>query len=95
MTMVHGWHPDDRHLDGNALAGPLSLLFVPEMTLASGQCGTCGHSDLLVRAPLYTQAPGQVMRCPVCGEVTLRLVVTPDRFRLDLPHGSSLTIPHT
>ena len=94
-TSPHGWSPDGRHLDGNALAGPLSLLFVPEMTLATGQCGSCGYTDLLVRAPLYGRGPGQVMRCGVCGEVTLRLVTAPDRFRLDLPHGSALTIPHT
>lgn len=84
----------DRHLDGNTLAGPLSMLFVPDITMATGRCGTCGRSDLLARAPLYADAPGRVLRCAHCGHPTLRLVSAPDMFWLDLPHGSGLAIPH-
>ncbi|MEU5877224.1 DUF6510 family protein [Spirillospora sp. NPDC047279] len=86
---------DDRHLDGNALAGPLSMLFVPDIATSTGRCGSCGRGDLLARAPLYAQAPGQVLRCRHCGNVVLRLVSAPDMFWLDLPHGSGLAIPHT
>ncbi|MFC4905846.1 DUF6510 family protein [Actinomadura gamaensis] len=93
-----GWQdylPDDRRLDGNALAGPLSMLFVPDTALAAGRCGHCGHRDLLARAPLYGDAPGHVLRCGICTHPTLRLVAAPDRFWLDLPGGSALSIPHT
>ncbi|MFC9975699.1 DUF6510 family protein [Spirillospora sp. NPDC127200] len=86
---------DDRHLDGNALLGPLGMLFVPPIAAAQGRCGGCGHADLLVRAPLYADAPGRVLRCPSCGDVTLRLVTTPEVFWLDMPGGSGLAIPHT
>ncbi|WP_019631760.1 DUF6510 family protein [Actinomadura atramentaria] len=80
-------------LDGNALAGPLGLIFTPDMTTAAGRCGSCGRDGMLARAPLYADAPGAVLRCPFCGEVTLRLVTAPDRYWLDLPAGTSLMIP--
>ncbi|MFB4317534.1 DUF6510 family protein [Actinomadura sp. 21ATH] len=84
---------DGRHLDGNALAGPLSGLFVPDMTMATGRCGTCRREGLLADALLYAHAPGQVLRCAHCGHVTLRLVTAPDRFWFDLPAGSALSVP--
>jgi hypothetical protein len=85
---------DSRHLDGNTLAGPLSMLFIPDITMATGRCGNCLHNDMIARQPLYARAPGLVLRCPNCGHPTLRLVSAPDRFWLDLPGGSALTIPH-
>jgi Family of unknown function (DUF6510) len=61
-------------LDGNAIAGALQAAFGHEMTMASGTCATCGHTNLLGVFRVYLRAPGAVARCPVCGEVALVLI---------------------
>lgn len=88
-----GLRADDRHLDGNALAGPLSGLFVPDLTMAACRCGTCGVTGPLAHGHLYSRAPGNVLRCPHCRAATLRLVTAPGHYWLDMPAGSGLSIP--
>ncbi|MDQ1572918.1 MAG: hypothetical protein QOH44_477, partial [Actinomycetota bacterium] len=41
------------HLDGNAIAGPLSEIFGADMTMASGRCGGCGDVSPLAMAMVY------------------------------------------
>ena len=36
----------DHMLDGNAVAGLLQEIFVPEITSAQIECGACGHTAL-------------------------------------------------
>ncbi|QFG26990.1 hypothetical protein F7P10_11980 [Actinomadura sp. WMMB 499] len=84
---------DGLHLDGNALAGPLSRLFAPEMTSATVRCGACGLAGPLAAARLYAHAPGNVLRCRGCGTAVLRLIVADDRIHLDMPMGTALTVP--
>jgi hypothetical protein len=71
-------------LDGNVLAGALSELFTIDITSATGQCVSCGTSGAIGQARVYTDAPGLVARCPVCGQVVLRLVRSAGRAWLDL-----------
>ena len=67
---------EERRLDGNALAGALAELLVPELTAARGRCARLrrgrrgGRSTRLCRP----QAPGVVLRCSHC-ESLLAVVV--------------------
>ncbi|HEX9356199.1 MAG TPA: DUF6510 family protein [Streptosporangiaceae bacterium] len=72
------------HLDGNALAGPLGEVFAVDITTAVGQCASCGTSQAMGQAMVYTDAPGLVARCQSCGEVVLRATRGPGRAWLDL-----------
>jgi hypothetical protein len=70
-------------LDGNALAGTLSQVFVSEMTAVRVTCGGCSVVESLGTARLYRCA-GAVLRCANCDTVLLRLVAAPDRLYLEL-----------
>jgi exosome complex RNA-binding protein Csl4 len=73
-------------LDGNAIAGLLGEVFGAEMTTADRGCGSCGAHSAVGAHRLY-QGAGAVLRCPVCGDVALRIVSLPDRHVVQL-HGS-------
>lgn len=70
-------------LDGNALAGVLSQVFVSDVTTAQVTCAGCGGIRSLATARLYRTA-GEVLRCSGCGAVLLRLVSAPHRIYLEL-----------
>jgi len=78
------------HVDGNALAGPLSELFRDDMTTATGRCASCGDVSVLAEALVYDAAPGWAVRCHRCGEVLMVLVLAADRLRIDLRGISAL-----
>ncbi len=70
------------HVDGNALAGPLSEVFRTDMTTAVCCCGGCGDTTSLASEMVYGTdglAHGSVVRCRACDDVLLTLVETPDR----------------
>ena len=75
---------DDAPLDGNAAAGVLAEVFLPEMTMAVTTCASCGAVRPLGELRAYLQAPGAVLRCPSCGVAQLRMVRAPTRTWLDL-----------
>ncbi|MBO3746823.1 hypothetical protein J5X84_12160 [Streptosporangiaceae bacterium NEAU-GS5] len=85
------------HVDGNALAGPLSEIFTVDMTAAQGQCAGCGQAGPVAGLHVYGDAPGHAMgmvaRCPGCDNVMLRLVRGPEAAWLDLRGTVSLRIP--
>ncbi|WP_433475912.1 DUF6510 family protein [Spirillospora sp. CA-142024] len=89
MTVRSGDHD---HLDGNALAGPLSEVFAVDVTAATGRCVNCGRTGPVAALRVYDRAPGLVARCPGCDHVVLRLVRTPDAAYLDLTGTVSLHI---
>ena len=60
-------------LDGNALAGVLVEALGTEMTEAPRECQSCGAVSPVGAHRLY-QGAGWVLRCPVCGDVALRVV---------------------
>jgi uncharacterized Zn finger protein len=59
-------------LDGNALAGLLHEVFAADMTRALRRCQSCGTQSALGAHRAYRGA-GTVLRCPVCGDVGLRI----------------------
>ncbi len=71
-------------LDGNAVAGLLQEIFAGEMTTSPAQCATCRNVGELGSLRAYTQGPGVVLRCPICGGIVMRLVATPQSIYLDV-----------
>jgi hypothetical protein len=65
-------------LDGNALAGLLYESFGTEMTAAVRRCQSCGTQSELGAHRAYWGA-GAVLRCPVCGDIGLRIGILPGR----------------
>jgi len=82
-----------QHLDGNALAGPLSELFRFDLTETTGECRHCGDTTVLARALVYPDPSGYVVRCSACGDVLLAIVSTEKRTWLDLSGIAGLQIP--
>ncbi|MFW6689570.1 DUF6510 family protein [Streptomyces sp. MAR4 CNX-425] len=83
----------DGHVDGNALAGPLSEIFAVDVTAATSRCAHCGCAGPLARLHVYGRAPGFVARCQRCGGVVLRLVRTRGTVWLDMRGTVSLAVP--
>jgi hypothetical protein len=75
---------DDDHLDGNAAAGDLAMLFALDVTAAEGQCAHCGATAHFADAHLYLGGPGLVARCSHCSNVLLRFARVEARLLLDL-----------
>lgn len=82
-----------RWLDGNALAGQLEELFGTEMTSAPRRCQSCGSVRPIGAHRLYRGA-GLVLRCPVCGDIALRLATLRDRYVVQLEGWWQMEIPH-
>jgi hypothetical protein len=64
-------------LDGNAAAGALQDIFVPEITVAKIQCGTCDSMAAIGALHLYAAPMGLVLRCTHCESIVMRSVDTP------------------
>jgi ribosomal protein S27E len=73
----------DLRLDGNAVAGLLSELFVYEMTSARSTCANCGAVGEVGTLLVYVHAPGTVIRCPRCNAVLMRIVRGADRYWIE------------
>jgi hypothetical protein len=67
----------DTVLDGNALAGALSEIFITDATTAIGQCANCLRTGPIAETRVYASAPGLVARCPSCEKVVVRVVRAP------------------
>lgn len=80
------------HVDGNALAGPLSSLFTPDVTAATAVCAGCGRAGVLAASAVYGAPMGLIVRCPACGEALLRYAETPDARTLDMRGIAALRI---
>lgn len=78
MTDVMEW------VDGNGVAGTVGDIFRGDLTVARGQCVTCGREAMLAEAHVFDRAPGVVARCSACGSVLMRVVQAPDRAWLDM-----------
>jgi uncharacterized protein DUF6510 len=70
-------------LDGNAAAGILSEIFVPDITAARATCANCGAIRALGALLVYAHGMGMVVRCPSCDAVVLRVARTRTRLCLD------------
>jgi hypothetical protein len=78
-------------LDGNAAAGILSEVFVPDLTTAQATCANCGTMRAMGALPVYAHGMGTVMRCPSCDAVILRVARTRNELWLDLK-GARLVV---
>jgi hypothetical protein len=78
---------DALRLDGNAAAGILSELFVPELTAARVTCAGCGANGAVGALLVYAHGMGTVMRCPSCDGVVLCVTRTSTQVWLD-PTGA-------
>jgi hypothetical protein len=78
-------------LDGNAAAGILSEVFVPEVTTARTTCSNCGTIRALGALLAYTHGMGTVLRCPSCDAVVLRVARPRTHLWLDLT-GARLVV---
>lgn len=83
---------DAFRVDGNAAAGILSELFVPDLTAARAKCAGCGVTRTIGALIVYSHGMGTVVRCPGCDRVVLRLVRTPTRVWLDATGATSIVI---
>ena len=68
---------DAQRVDGNAAAGILSELFVPDLTVARAKCAGCGATRTIGVLLVYAHGMGTVMRCPECDGVVMRIARTP------------------
>lgn len=84
---------DAGYVDGNVLAGPLSEVFVADVTVATSQCTHCGCTGPVARLHVYADAPGLVARCQSCSEVVLRIVRTKGAVWVDMRGTVVLSIP--
>lgn len=80
-------------LDGNAAAGILSEVFVPDLTTARARCANCGTIRALGALLVYAHGMGTVMRCPSCDAVVLRVARTRAQLWLDLTGARLVVIP--
>ena len=82
---------DALRLDGNAAAGILSELFVPDLTAARATCAGCGVTRAVGALLVYAHGMGTVMRCPSCDALVLCVTRTPTQVWLD-PTGATRII---
>lgn len=83
---------DAQRVDGNAAAGILSELFVPDLTVARAKCATCGATGAIGVLLVYAHGMGTVMRCPICDGVVIRIARTPTHLWLDATGATSISV---
>ena len=92
-SIVAGERYADAHrVDGNAAAGMLSEVFVPDLTAARAKCAGCGVTRAIGALIVYAHGMGMVVRCPGCDSVMLRLARTPTHVWLDSTGATSIVI---
>ena len=79
-------------VDGNAAAGILSELFVPDLTAARAKCAGCGMTRTIGALMVYAHGMGTVVRCPGCDSVVLRIARTPTHLWLDATGATSIVM---
>jgi hypothetical protein len=80
-------------LDGNAAAGILSEVFVPDVTAARATCANCGATREMGALLVYASGMGMVIRCPSCDAVVLRIARPRKQLWLDLTGVRLVVIP--
>lgn len=91
-TVADGRFADALRVDGNAAAGILSELFVPDLTSARAKCAGCGMTRTIGALMVYAHGMGIVVRCPGCDRVVLRVARTPSHVWLDATGATSIVI---
>jgi len=83
---------DMQPVDGNAAAGILSELFVPDLTAARAKCAGCGTTRTIGALVVYAHGMGTVMRCPGCDMVVMRIARTPTHVWVDARGATSIVV---
>jgi phage tail tube protein FII len=91
-TVAGGSFADALRVDGNAAAGILSELFLPDLTSARAKCAGCGMTRTIGALMVYAHGMGTVVRCPGCDRVVLRVARTPTHVWLDATGATSIVI---
>ena len=91
-AVTGGSFADALRVDGNAAAGVLSELFVPDLTSARAKCAGCGMTRTIGALVVYAHGMGTVVRCPGCDRVVLRVARTPTHMWLDATGATSIVI---
>jgi hypothetical protein len=86
-------HPEDGHVDGNAVAGALSLVLGREASTIVLECAACGDRHRVAETRVYLRCPGMVVRCPACSECEALLVDRPRGLQLTLMSIRTLQLP--
>ena len=81
------------HVDGNALAGPLSQVFTEEITDALARCAGCGAVKAVGETIAYVSDIGAVLRCPTCDSVLMVLTQVRGALVVGSPGIASLRLP--
>ncbi len=81
------------HVDGNALAGPLSEVFEFDVTTASARCTTCGDTSELARSMVYEKPHALIARCSACDSVLLVVLQKHDATEIDSSGISWMRLP--
>lgn len=81
------------HVDGNALAGPLSEIFEMDVTAASIRCASCEDTAVLARAMVYEKPHALIARCSACDGVLMIVLQKHDATEIDLTGTAWLSIP--
>ena len=79
-------------LDGNAAAGVLDEIFALEMTTSPIGCTHCGRQGAVGTLLVFNQAPGIVLRCPVCENIVMRIVQVAGAIYLDMRGAAFLRL---
>jgi hypothetical protein len=83
---------DALRLDGNAAAGILTELFIPDLTSARAMCAGCGAVRPIGALLAYAHGMGIVVRCPDCDRVVLRAARTPTHLWVDMRGAASVVV---
>ncbi len=79
-------------LDGNAVAGQLQEVLGAEMTSNPARCAHCGRVSMLGALLLFGGAMGNVLRCPWCQGMMMRIVARREALWLDMQGISHLRL---
>jgi len=80
-------------VDGNAIGGILYEVFGREMTMAQGECCSCGARGPLAECEVYLGGPGIVVRCRHCHDIVMVLVEVRKMMCVDLSGLRKLELP--
>jgi Family of unknown function (DUF6510) len=81
------------HLDGNVLAGSLSVVFAADLTTATAVCAGCGQVEQVAALPVFGAPMGLIARCPGCDRVLLSYTELRTGRTLEMHGIATLRLP--
>jgi hypothetical protein len=82
----------DLHTDGNRLAGVLTAFLAADVTTMQRRCQACHDEHAIAAHPAYPGA-GDVLRCPGCGAVAVRVAERADEILLEWRGTYRVAVP--